>query len=158
MALSGSTDFNSGGGVFIGSSSDAQNIAAGLTSATLVTNDAELQQVYSYTEVPLEVTYLLKTHNEFSVGIVSGFSTLFLNKNEVQLKSSQYSSALGQANNLNSVNFSANFGLDLDYAITQQWLFNLNPMFKAHLNTFSRNSNGFQPYFLGVYAGIKYQF
>lgn len=158
IPLSGSADFNSGGGVFIGSSSDAQNIAAGLTSATLVTNDAELQQVYSYTEVPLEVTYLLKTHNEFSVGIVSGFSTLFLNKNEVQLKSSQYSSALGQANNLNSVNFSANFGLDLDYAITQQWLFNLNPMFKAHLNTFSRNSNGFQPYFLGVYAGIKYQF
>lgn len=156
--ITNSTGFGANGSVFIGSSGDAQSIANGLTSATLVSNDAELQQVYGYTEVPLEVTYLLKTQSELTIGIVSGFSTLFLNKNEVQVKSPQFSSVLGQANNLNSVNFSANFGLDLDYAITQQWLFNLNPMFKAHLNTFSSNSNGFQPYFLGVYAGIKYQF
>ncbi|MEQ6124511.1 hypothetical protein AAON49_09940 [Pseudotenacibaculum sp. MALMAid0570] len=147
-----------GNGLFIGSSSDAQNIAGIVNSSTLLSDDAVIQQTYGYTEVPLELTYYLKKKKEFSLGLISGFSTLFLNTNEIHLRASEFRSNLGEANNLNSINFSANFGLDFDYAINKQLFLNLNPMFKVHLNTFSRNSNGFQPYFLGVYTGVKYQF
>jgi hypothetical protein len=29
---------------------------------------------------------------------------------------------------------------------------------KTQLRTFSENSNGFKPYFIGIYTGINYQF
>lgn len=161
--ISGNSNTNSNsdlvsGGIFIGNAADAQSIATAFHTTTLITNNGKLQQVLGYTEVPLEFTYRINTKKEYSIGVVSGFSTLFLNKNEVQVQSPEFNALLGKANNLNTVNFSANFGFDFNYSLSKQWLLNLNPMFKVHLNTFSRESNGFQPYFLGVYTGVKYQF
>jgi len=118
----------------------------------------ELNQSFGYIEIPLEIKYNLSNSAKFKTEIVTGFSSLFLNKNSINLSSNSFSGNIGEANNLNNINFSGNLGLDFNYAVDKNLFLNLNPMFKAQLNTFSNNSNGFQPYFFGIYTGIKYQF
>lgn len=147
-----------GGSVFIGSLQNSLDVASLISSANLVADNASIFQEYGYLELPVELIYTLKSKGSFSVGVVSGFSALFLNKNNVELRSPQFNVGIGQANNLNSFNMSANLGIHLDYQIYKRWSLNLNPMVKVHLNTFSENTHGFRPYFLGVYTGIKYKF
>ena len=64
----------------------------------------------------------------------------------------------GEANNINSVNFSTNLGLGLDYKFTPKLKFNVEPVFKYQLNTFSNTSGSFNPYSLGVYSGFTLKF
>ena len=119
--------------------------------------DGELNQSYGYIEVPVEVKYSVIEGKKLKTQLVVGFSSLFLNKNEVDLKTTDFSTS-GEANNLNSINFSGNLGVDLNYKFSKKWSLNINPMLKTQLNTFKNDSNGFQPYFIGVYTGISYQF
>ncbi|ARV15886.1 outer membrane beta-barrel protein [Polaribacter sp. SA4-12] len=129
------------------------------SNSLLKTNslNGQLNQTYGYIEIPIEVKYNFLSANKFNTQIVAGFSSLFLNKNEVNLKS-QFLSKLGKATNLNTINFSGNLGFDFNYSLNSKWSLNLNPMFKAQLNTFSEKSNGFAPFNLGIYSGIKYTF
>lgn len=136
-------------------------VTVGNTSAAINITDrnAELNQVIRYIEIPVEAKYRVTNSKKLRSYIIGGFSSLFLQNDEVTLISNVVGrSDIGTASNLNSVNFSGNLGLDLDYQIAQNLFLNINPMIKVHLNTFSRNSNGYQPYFMGVYSGIKYQF
>ncbi|KGL62546.1 outer membrane beta-barrel protein [Polaribacter sp. Hel1_85] len=129
------------------------------SNATLKTGSfsGDLNQNYGYIEIPIEIKYTFLETNKVRTQIVTGFSSLFLNKNEVNLNT-QFLSKSGEATNLNNINFSGNLGLDINYSINKKWSLNLNPMFKAQLNTFSKNSNGFAPFNIGVYSGVKYTF
>lgn len=126
--------------------------------ASVLTSNAALSQTYGYIEIPIEIKYTLIENKKFNTQIVAGMSSLFLNKNTLSVTTPNTALSLGKANNLNTINFSSNFGLDLDYSFHKKWKLNLNPMFKVHLNTFSKNANGFRPYSLGVYTGITYNF
>lgn len=117
----------------------------------------DLNQDYGYIEVPLEMKYNL-SNGKLGVHLVAGFSTLFLNSNEVYVDTNEFSSNLGEANNLNSVNFSGNFGMDLDYFINKNLFINVNPMLKVHTNTFTENIQNFEPYVIGIYTGLNYRF
>ena len=126
---------------------------------SIVDLDAELNQAMHYIEIPIEAKYRIANSKKIRSHLIGGFSSLFLQKNEIILLSDALGRVdIGAANNLNSVNFSGNVGLDFDYQISSNLFLNVNPMLKVHLNTFSRDSNGYQPYFIGVYSGITYQF
>lgn len=144
--------------IYIGSLENTRAITALVPTVNLVTENAIILQRYGYIEFPVELTYSLRPTDNFSIGVISGFSTLLLNDNEILVQSEQYNSLLGEANNLNPLNVSVNFGFDLDYVIYKNWSLNVNPMVKVPLKTFTQNSNGFSPYFVGVYTGVKYQF
>lgn len=116
-----------------------------------------LNQVFGYVEIPLEVKYNV-TNGKFGVNLVGGFSTLLLNRDEVFVETSDYTQSLGASNNLRSINFSGNFGVDIDYLIHKNLYLNVSPMFKVQTNTFSKNSSSLLPYYLGVYTGINYKF
>ncbi|CAL2091016.1 Outer membrane protein beta-barrel domain-containing protein [Tenacibaculum sp. 190524A02b] len=131
---------------------------ASLSAANVETQEATLTQNYNYIEVPIEVKYTFLETNRFNSKIVTGFSSLFLSKNNIMLSSSILTENLGKANNLNAINFSGNIGIDIEYSINPKLKFTVNPMFKMPLNTFSKNDNGFRPYTIGVYSGISYQF
>ena len=122
-----------------------------------VSFNGSLAQEYGYIEIPIEVKYNLSNNKKFETQLVAGFSSLFLNKNNVNLNTNTFSKS-GKANNLNNINFSGNLGFDFNYSFHKNWSINLNPMFKTHINTFSEKSNGFSPFNIGVYSGIKYQF
>lgn len=118
---------------------------------------ADVSQNYGYIEVPVEVKYNFFSTRKFNSEIVGGFSSLFLNSNEVNVNTILQSNS-GELNNLNTVNFSGNFGFDFNYLFHKNWSLNVNPMFKAQLNTFTENSNGLSPFNVGIYTGLKYQF
>jgi hypothetical protein len=85
-------------------------------------------------------------------------SSLFLVNNDVLLNSGEQTTEMGEANNINSVNFSTNFGFGINYKFTPKLQFNLEPLFKYQLNTFSNSAGNFQPFSVGVYSGINFRF
>lgn len=129
----------------------------GKSSKTDVASSGNLNQVFGYVEIPVEVKYNV-TNGKFGVNLVGGFSTLLLNKNELFVETSDFTQSLGSSNNLRSVNFSGNLGLDIDYSIRKNLYLNVSPMFKLQTNTFYKNSGSLLPYYLGVYTGINYKF
>jgi len=120
-------------------------------------NKGSLNQVFGYIEIPVELKYSV-TDGKFGVNLVGGFSTLLLNKDEVFVETNSFTQSLGASNNLRSINFSGNIGVDLDYSIKKNLFINISPMFKMQTNTFSKNSGSVQPYYLGVYTGLNYKF
>lgn len=120
-------------------------------------DEGSLNQVFGYIEIPVEVKYSV-VDGKLGVNLVGGFSTLLLNRDEVFVETNNFSQSLGSSNNLRSVNFSGNIGVDVDYLIRKNIYINVTPMFKMHTNTFSRNSGSIQPYYLGVYTGLNYKF
>ena len=126
-------------------------------SSNEIDNSGSLNQVFGYVEIPVEVKYNV-VDGKLGLNVVGGFSTLLLNRDEVFIETSNFSQSLGSSNNLRSVNFSGNIGLDVDYAIHKNLFINISPMFKVQTNTFSKNSGSIQPYYLGVYTGLNYKF
>lgn len=120
-------------------------------------NKGSLNQVFGYVEIPVELKYSV-TDGKLGVNLVGGFSTLLLNKDEVFVETNSFTQSLGSSNNLRSINFSGNIGLDVDYSIRKNLFINISPMFKMQTNTFSKNSGSIQPYYLGVYTGLNYKF
>ncbi|PIE49436.1 MAG: hypothetical protein CSA39_02625 [Flavobacteriales bacterium] len=117
----------------------------------------KLEQKYGYIEIPLEAKYNL-IEKVIGINLVGGFSTYFLNDNELVITSFGQRSQVGEANNLNNVNFSGNLGIDFDYNLNKKIFINISPMMKYQFNTFSKNSGGFKPYYFGIYSGLNFRF
>lgn len=120
-------------------------------------NSANLNQVFGYVEIPVELKYNV-AEGKVGINLVGGFSTLLLNRDEVFIETNSFSQSLGNSNNLRSINFSGNFGVDVDYSIYKNIYINVSPMFKIQTNTFNKNSNSIQSYYLGIYTGLNYKF
>ncbi len=145
--------------IAIADNSTAQNNfnAEGAIPNIGVTANGSLQQQLSYLEVPLEAVYVI-SDKRVGVSLVGGVSTLFLNNNEVVLKSNEFSTNLGTASGVNDVSFTTNVGIGLDYKMTDKVIFNIEPSLKYQLNSFDNTVVDFQPYYIGVYTGVRYKF
>lgn len=154
---SSSVAFNSGDSFSFNEIATQSSDLATSSVVSRASLSGDLNQQYGYIEIPIEVKYNFLSSKKFNTEIVAGFSSLFLNKNKINLES-QFLSKSGKANNLNTINFSGNLGFDFNYSLNKKWSLNLNPMLKAQLHTFSENSNGFAPFNLGIYSGIEYKF
>jgi hypothetical protein len=151
--------FREGASYIISGANSLRTVGNSSAAISVADRNAELNQVIRYIEIPVEAKYRLTKSEKIRSYVIGGFSSLFLQNDELILLSDVVGTAgLGSSNNLNTVNFSGNFGLDFDYQINKNLFLNINPMVKVHLNTFAGNSNGYQPYFVGVYSGVKYQF
>lgn len=116
-----------------------------------------MAQQFGYLEVPVELNYAL-LDQKFGVNLIGGVSSLFLVDNAVTLTSDGLTTEMGEANNVNNVNFSTNIGFGLNYRFTPKLRFNLEPIFKYQLNTFSETAGEFQPFSVGVYSGLSFKF
>lgn len=110
-----------------------------------------------FVEVPLEVEYAL-IDKKIGLHVLGGASTYLLNNNEIFFEQNGRSSSIGESGNLNTFSFSANIGVGMDYNFSERVSFNLEPKFLYQINTFQSNTNSFQPYFFGIYSGIKFKF
>lgn len=119
--------------------------------------DGKMVQQLGYIEVPLELNYAL-IDKKFGVDLIGGVSSLFLVDNSVLLESEDLVTEVGEANNANSVNFSTNVGIGLNYEFSPKVQLNLEPVFKYQLNTFSETAGEFRPFSVGVYSGISFKF
>jgi len=116
-----------------------------------------MSQQLGYLEVPVELNYAL-IDNKFGLNVIGGVSSLFLMNNSVALTSGSLTTEMGDANNVNNLNFSANFGLGVNYKFSRNIQLNLEPVFKYQLNTFSQTDGTFNPYTLGIYSGLSFKF
>ena len=121
------------------------------------TNTGAINQKMGYYEIPLEVSYVI-LDKKFGINLIGGFSTLFLSQNKIALISNETKVNLGEANNLNPIHFSTNVGLGFKYKVLKSFQITMEPMLKYQLNTFSNNSGGFTPLFVGLYSGVSYSF
>lgn len=118
--------------------------------------DGVLNQKMGYIEMPLEMSYKV-LDKKFGVELIGGFSTLYLNNNEVFLRTDGLNMKIGEANNLNNIHFSSNFGIGLNYKLFKNFDARIEPSFKYQINTFS-SATEFKPYIFGVYSGVSYRF
>ncbi|SIQ05852.1 outer membrane beta-barrel protein [Maribacter ulvicola] len=121
------------------------------------TREGHMSQQFGYLELPVELNYAL-INKKFGINLIGGVSSLFLINNAVSLTSGNLTTEIGEANNINNLNFSANMGLGLNYNFSQKVRFNVEPIFKYQLNTFSNINGTFRPYSLGVYSGLTFKF
>ena len=121
------------------------------------TNSGAINQKMGYYEVPLEISYAI-LDKKFGINLIGGVSTLFLNQNKISLVSSETNVTLGEAKNLNQINFSTNVGIGFQYEIVKSFQINFEPMLKYQMNTFSGTSGKVKPIFVGLYSGISYSF
>lgn len=126
-------------------------------SAQSSQRDGRMSQQLGYLEVPLELNYTL-VDKKIGVNLIGGVSSLFLVDNSVSLQSEGLITEIGEANNVNSVNFSTNFGVGFSYEFSPKVQLNLEPVLKYQLNTFSETAGNFNPYSVGVYSGIRFNF
>lgn len=132
----------------------------GISSAPEVFNTkkaGDVDQRFGFIEVPLELEYRL-LDKKFGINVIGGFSTFFLNENKIYADIDGTTTLIGEANNINSTSFSANFGLGLDYSLSKQWNINVEPQFKYQINTFNNTTGDFRPFFIGVYTGLSFKF
>lgn len=117
-----------------------------------------IDQQFGFIEVPVEIEYSI-INKRIGVNLIGGFSSLFLNKNDIYVVSENNQRIrIGKANNIEDTSFSANLGLGLNYNLSTSFDINLEPMFKYQINTFSNTSGDFNPYFIGVYTGLSFKF
>jgi len=114
-------------------------------------------QDFGYLELPLEINYAL-LDRKFGINVIGGISSLFLVSNSVVLEANGNTVEMGEANNINDLNLSTNIGFGLNYNFTPLLQLNLEPMFKYQLNTFTQTAGDFQPFSIGVYAGLYFKF
>ncbi|PTX60373.1 hypothetical protein C8N46_10617 [Kordia periserrulae] len=119
--------------------------------------EGDLRQRMSFVEVPVEVKYAV-VDKKIGINVIGGVSTLLLTDNSIILDSPELLTELGEATNVNDISFSTNIGLGIDYKFSDQLEFNVEPMLKYQLNTFSGNSGNFNPYSVGVYTGVSFRF
>lgn len=133
---------------------DASAEFAAESSAVL---EGKMVQQIGYLEVPVELNYSL-IDKKFGVNLIGGISSLFLVDNSVLLESEGLVTEMGEANNVNSLNFSTNVGLGFNYQFSPKVQLNLEPVFKYQLNTFSETAGSFRPFSVGVYSGFSFKF
>lgn len=126
-------------------------------TAKSASRDGYMSQQFGYLELPVEVNYAL-IDKKFGVNIIGGVSSLFLIDNAVSLTAGELTTEIGEANNINDLNFSANMGFGFNYKFSSKVHFNLEPIFKYQLNTFSEIDGTFKPYSIGIYSGLSFKF
>lgn len=117
----------------------------------------QLVMDYGFIELPIALEYRV-LDQKFGVNVIGGFSTFFLNNNQISTIFNGENVVIGESSNLNNTSYSANFGIGLDYGITKQLNVMLEPMLKYQFNTFNRTFGNVQPMFIGVYTGLNFKF
>lgn len=117
-------------------------------------NKIELVQKIRYLEFPIEAYFVLQNNNKIGIDATLGFSTYFLQKNQVFAKSENVDSILiGKANNIKEVVGSLNLGIILNYKINNRFQIDVAPIMKYQIAPFT-NSTNFKPIIFSIQTGI----
>lgn len=112
-----------------------------------------INKVIKYTEIPLEVKYLLYD-NYIDTSVIFGLSYLLLENDETY---SNNTIVTNYDQPFNTTNISLNGGFNFERPITKRFSLNLESTFKLHLNTFKKASNN-SVFNVSAFAGIQYSF
>jgi hypothetical protein len=118
----------------------------------------EMEQQIHYVEIPLELEYKLANFKKFNLLATAGGSYYLVTKNQISLKDTNSRSVrIGEASNLNDMNYSANAGLKLEYLLSEKTSINLEPNYRYMINTV-HNVETRNPSLLGLNLGFSIKF
>lgn len=128
------------------------------TTTMLSSNFGDMEQKIHYVEIPLELEYKLTNFKKFNLVATAGGSYYLVTKNEISLKSPAARSVkIGEANNLNNMNYSANAGIKLEYLLSEKTSIHLEPNYRYMINTL-HNVETRNPSLLGLNLGFSIKF
>ncbi len=118
---------------------------------------SSLDQEISFIEVPVELEYKI-SEKKLGLSVIGGFSTMILNNNTIYTDVNEQRTLLGEANNINTISYSANLGVGLGIKVSEKIDLNFEPTFKYQIKTFNNTSGDFKPYIIGITSGLKFKF
>jgi len=120
--------------------------------------NANIEQNLKYIEVPVFLRYKL-IDKIIDVNIMGGIGANFLLENNVYINYSGVKEDIGHTKGVNRINYSGSIGIGVDYPMSKQLFFRLEPTFKYYINPISNNSAvESHPYTMGLFTGIYYSF
>jgi hypothetical protein len=117
-----------------------------------------IYQDLSFLELPVLVRYKV-IDRKMGVNLIGGVSYNFLVNNSVYAIMDGGRYPVGTTEGLNPMSLSSSVGMGMEYRLSQNFSFSLEPTFRYYLNTFnSGRESGIHPYSLGIFSGVAYKF
>ena len=119
----------------------------------------QLTESTTYIEIPIEFTYIFYENKKYDVGLILGYSQLFLDKTEISGASNNTSEFLiGNSKDVNNTNFSLNLGITNRIKLQKNLILNLELNCKNYFGTYTTNSINLSPFIINFQTGITYDF
>lgn len=123
---------------------------------TQVGND--IQQVFRYLEMPLVLRYKV-IDSKLGLNVSGGVAYGFLVDNMAYTGEGSDMVRVGHTEGINAHNLSSQFGLGMEYNLSSNISFNIEPVFKYYMTPISDFSGTlYKPYSLGVWSGFFFRF
>ncbi len=120
--------------------------------------DNSLRQNFGYLELPFYVKYKI-VDKRIDFNIIGGLSSNLLVSNNVYATLAGGKYTVGKTEGMNPVTFSSSLGMGMEYYLSKNITFNLEPTFRYYLNPFNEVSGmKIHPYSFGVFSGLSYKF
>lgn len=122
--------------------------------------EVEVEQLVEYFEIPLHFRYKLvdrKVDFQILCGIGANYQINETIKSEVDVVFLSNGQTVSSTNN--EINFNSSLGFGLEYPLTTDFIFSLEPVFKYYLKPEDRvYGNSVNPYSFGLMTGFRYKF
>jgi hypothetical protein len=123
---------------------------------TQVGND--IQQVFRYLEMPLVLRYKV-IDSKLGLNVSGGVAYGFLVDNMAYTGEGSDMVRVGHTEGINAHNLSSQLGLGMEYNLSSNISFNIEPVFKYYMTPISDFSGTlYKPYSLGVWSGFFFKF
>jgi hypothetical protein len=120
--------------------------------------DVTLQQIFDYFEVPLIMKYKI-IDRKIDFTFTGGMITNFLVGNTVRMLYDGRTSTIGETSDINRVNYQGSVGLGLEYPVSKNFDFTVEPRFRYYLNPIGTSRDIIvHPFSFGFFAGLNYRF
>ncbi len=121
-------------------------------------NPFTLKQVFDYLELPLVLKYKL-INRKFDIHINGGIVTNMMIGNKVYLSNDGNKQYFGKTEKIRELNYLGVVGLGVEYPVSGNLGFSLEPRFRYYINSFDRTGRiNVHPYAFGIYTGLRYSF
>jgi hypothetical protein len=118
----------------------------------------DIQQVFRYLELPLMLRYKV-IDRKVGLNLSGGLAYGFLVDNSAYTGEGSDMVRVGHTEGMNSHSLSSQLGLGMEYNITSNISFNLEPVFKYYVTPLSNISGPlYKPYSLGFWSGFFFRF
>jgi hypothetical protein len=120
--------------------------------------DVTLQQIFDYFEVPLMMKYKI-IDRKIDFTFTGGMITNFLVGNTVRMLYDGNTTTIGETSDINRINYQGSVGLGLEYPVSKNFDFTVEPRFRYYLNPIGTSHDIIvHPFSFGFFAGLNYRF
>ena len=119
---------------------------------------SEIRQVFRYLELPLLLRYKV-IDGRMGLNLSGGVAYGLLVDNTAYTGQGSDMIRVGHTEGVNPYNFSSQLGLGMEYDISTNISFNLEPVLRYYMTPISNISGAlYRPYSLGIYSGLFFKF